>query len=102
MLTIFRPNNNTIPLKNIRIDSSGCSNLVNLSINNVERDKSGLASEPSDSGASISISIENDQDELSSTDSPDKFEMLDENNKIDKSFPEEETQTNIENGYNLK
>ena len=29
--------------------------------------------------------------------------MLDENNKIDKSFPEEkETQTNIENGYNLK
>lgn len=102
MLTIFRPNNNTIPLKNIRIDSSG-SNLVNLSINNVERDKSGLASEPSDSSASISISIENDQDELSSTDSPDKFEMLDENNKIDKSFHEEkETQTNIENGYNLK
>ena len=83
-------NNNIVDLTQIKIDPRNENSIITFNNNQI---LSGIGSEPSDSSVTISNFSEKNT-ELSSTDSPDKFEMIDNlSNKIKYLSNEKETQT---------
>jgi len=88
---LSRPNNNIVDLTTIRIDPNNENAVIPFTSDN--HFVSAIGSEPSDS--SITLSNNSDQnDDFNSTDSPDKFEIIDNNSNVIINLPEEkETQT---------
>ena len=87
----LRRSSNIVDLTTIRIDPNNENAIIPF--NNESNQISAIASEPSDSSITLSQNS-NINDDLSSTDSPDKFEMIDANSNIIIDLPEEkETQT---------
>ncbi len=89
----LRRNSNIVDLTTIRIDPNNENAIIPF--NNDPNQISGLGSEPSDSSMTLSDNS-NNNDDLSSTISPDKFEIIDANSNIISKLPEEkETQTTL-------
>ena len=87
-----------VDLTNIKIDPNNQNTII--PIETKRSNLSGIASEPSDSSITSSVDFYNN-DDVSSSGSPDKFEMFDTNFDIVQNLPkEEQTQTNILNTSN--